>query len=275
MRWVFALLLLIATVTAQEEFLMERVEVTVSDIQGDGSAHVHESIKFIMFGDHANSLYDSAISNNKLSYWSNITGLKDVKLHISSSAADIRDFRLRPQPRTKCNPIEELCHGELILDYWAHPTFENNSDVPVGGTGVFTIDKYKPRTTRYTINPDALSFTKTAENNIVLEEKVFFIIQLPPDNVVLDLNPQPSEEQYDLPEHINSLSWEDIVLVKFSVVFDVEESIDKEVSDFFSSIAKTISDTLASPHGLPLVVLIIVVIGSYLYIVMAKRRGEE
>ena len=55
----------------------------------------------------------------------------------------------------------------------------------------------------------------------------------------------------------------------------MEDSIDKEVTDFFSNIAKGISSTLSSPHGLPLVALIILLIGSYLYIMMAKRRGEE
>ena len=120
MRKLLILLLFVTAINA--EFLMEKVEVSVSDIQSDGSAHVHESIKFIMYGEYENSLYDSAISNNKLSYWSNITKLKDVKMHIDPSVVDVQDFRLRPQPRTKCNPIQETCHGELIIDYWAYPT---------------------------------------------------------------------------------------------------------------------------------------------------------
>lgn len=271
MRTLLVLLLLATVVNA--EFVIEQVDVTISDIEDDGSAKVHESIKIIIFGDHSNSVYDSGIANNRLSVWSNNTQLKDVKIHVNPSLVDIRDFRLRPQPRTKCNPIQELCHGELILDYYAYPSFENESAKP--GTGLFTVEKYKPRTKRYTLNPDALSFTLTTENNIVLDDEVYLTVKMPAKSELLDLNPQPGDEELSLPAHVGQLSWNDIVLVKFSLVFDVEDSIDKEVTDFFSNIARGISGTLSSPHGLPLVVLIVLLIGSYLYIMMAKRRGEE
>lgn len=271
MRNLLVLLLLAGLVHA--EFVIEHVNVSISDIEDDGSAKVHESIKLIMFGEHSNSVYDSGIANNRLSVWSNNTGLKDVKIHVNSALVDIRDFRLRPQPRTKCNPIQELCHGELILDYYAYPSFENDS--AKAGTGLFTVDKYKPRTNRYTINPDALSFTLTTENNIVLEEDVYLTIKLPAESQLLDLNPQPTDVNLKLPTHADQLAWNDIVLVKFSMVFDVEDSIDKEVTDFFGNIARGITSTLSSPHGLPLVVLVVLLMGSYVYIMMAKRRGEE
>lgn len=272
MRKALVLLLLLASLI-HAQFVIERVDVTISDVQSDGSAKVHESIKLIMFGDHSNSVYDSGIAYNKLSVWSNNTGLEDVKIHVNSLLVDIQDFRLRPQPRTKCNPIQGLCHGELILDYLAYPSLENGTSK--AGTGLFTVEKYKPRTHRYTLNPEALSFTKTAEENIVLDDEVYLTVKMPPESVLLDLNPQPGTEELSLPAHVDTLSWNDIVLVKFSLVFDVEDSIDKEVTDFFSGIAKGISDTLGSPHGLPLAVLVVLLVGSYLYIMMAKRRGEE
>ncbi len=271
MKTLLVLLLLVAAVHAS--FVIEQVDVSISDIESDGSAKVHESIKIIMFGDHSNSVYDSGIAYNRLSVWSNNTGLKDVKIHVNSALVDIRDFRLRPQPRTKCNPIQELCHGELILDYYAYPSFENES--AKSGTGLFTVEKYKPRTHRYTLNPDALSFTLTTEKNIILEDEVHLTIKMPAESELLDVNPQPGTEDLGLPAHVSQLSWNDIVLVKFSLIFDVEDSIDKEVTDFFSNIAKGISSTLSSPNGIPLVVLILLLIGSYLYIMMAKRRGEE
>ncbi len=271
MKYLLVMLLLFSASFA--EFVIERVDVSISDIQSDGSAKVHESIKIIMFGDYSKSVYDSGITNNRLSVWSNNTGLKQMKIHTNPSIVDIRDFRIRPQPRTKCNPIQDLCHGELILDYWAFPAFAN--DTQKNGTGLFSIDQYKPRTTRYTINPEALSFTTTPEQNIVLEERVYLTIDLPSDSITYDVNPLPAGESIDFPAYVDQLSWTDIVLVKFSLIFDVEDSIDKEVTDFFSSIAKGISDTLSSPHGIPLVVLISALIGSYLYVLMSKRRGEE
>lgn len=269
------LILLLLATTLSADFLIEKVDVTLSDIQSDGGAKVHESIKFIMFGDYANSLYDSGIATNDLSRWSTNTGLKDVKLHVNTGKVDVRDFRLRPQPRTKCNPIQETCHGELILDYWAYPSYNDTVEGPVAGTGLFTVEKYKPRTKRYTINPPSLSFTTTPDGNIILEDAVYLTIKPPSDGVLLDVNPQPTNADLSLPTSIESLSWNDIVLVKFSLVFDVEDSIDKEVADFFAGIMRGISETLSSSHGFALTVLIVILIGSYLYIIMARRRGEE
>lgn len=270
-----ALILLLAVALANADFLIDRVDVVVSDIKSDGSAHVHESIQFVMYGNYSNSIYDSGISSNELAYWSNNTGLKDARFHVNPAIVDIRDFRLRPQPRTKCNPIQGICHGELILDYLAFPTYNNSTMTAVPGTGLFTMVKYKPRTERYTLNPQALSFTTTPEGNIILDEKQFLTIKLPSDSVTLDANPQPTDRTVELPSHIDTLSWNDIVLVKFSLIFDVESSIDQEVSDFLSGILRWLEALLSGPQGFALIALVIVMIGSCAYIVTAKRRGEE
>jgi len=270
------LLILCLGVSNAADFIIEQVDVTVSDIKSDGSAKVHESIKLIMYGDYAISVYDSGISKNDLSFWSTGTSLKDVKFHVNPSKVDIRDLRLRPQPRTKCNPIQGICHGELILDYTAYPSYANESvSEPVSGTGIFNIERYKPRTRRYTLNPSAISFTTTADGNTILDDKEYLHISLPQDSVMLDLNPQPSGLNIKLPSHVEDLSYNDIVLVKFSVVFDVEEGIDKEVTEFFTNITNSIFKSLSGPYGYAMVLLIIIVIGSYIYITISKRRGED
>lgn len=273
MRSVLILLLIVTLVNA--DFLIDHVDVTINNINSDGSAHVHEDIKFVMFGNYSTSIYDSGISNNDLSYWLNNTGLKDARLHVNTAIVDIQDFRLRPQPRTQCNPIQGICHGELILDYLAFPTYNSSTMQPIPGTGLFTLDKYKPRTIRYTINPEALSFTTTPEGNIILDNYVTLTIVPPPDSVTLDINPEPTNINLNLPSHVSSLSWNDIVLVKFSLIFDVESSIEQEVSDFFTNIISWVITSLNGPQGYALVALFIVIIGSYVYIIMAKRRGEE
>jgi hypothetical protein len=206
MRRLLVLLMLASIVSA--DFLIERVDVTISDIQGDGSAKVHESIKFIMLGDYSTSIYDSGMSNNELAFWSTNTGLKDVKFHVNTGNVDVRDLRLRPQPRSKCNPIQGICHGELILDYWAFPAYNGNSSdtAPVPGTGLFTVDRYKPRTHRYTINPSSLSFTTTPEGNVILDKNVYLTVKPPVGSVLLDLNPMPADFTADLPAHADSLS---------------------------------------------------------------------
>ncbi len=275
-RFLASLSFLLLISLASAEFLTERVDVLINDIKEDGSAHVHESIKFIMYGDYANSLYDSGVSNNELSFWSTNIGLKDVKFHVNPVKVDIRDLRLRPQPRTKCNPIQGICHGELILDYYAYPSPSDNSTVDyLPNTGLFKVEKYKPRTMRYSLNPSSLAFTTTPEGDVILDKDVYLTIEPPQDSVMLDINPMPQGTSIQLPSHIDSIFWNDIVLVKFSLLFEVEDSIDKEVSDFFGDIVRKVSGTLASPQGLALLAIIAIIIGSYLYITMTKRRSEE
>jgi hypothetical protein len=218
----------------EDKFIIEKVDVKISNINPDGSVRVHESIKLAMFGDYSISLYDSAVSKSELSLWSNVTGLSDVKFHINPSKVAIREFRLRPQPRTRCNPIQGICHGELILDYLALPSFTNNSSSPVSGTGIFSTYEIKPRTMRYVLNPNSLSFTSTSDGNLILSDSVFLTIAFPDSAELVDLNPAPVDSNIEVPSQVDELTWNDMALVRFSLVFDVEDSIDQEIVHFFS-----------------------------------------
>lgn len=260
-------------------FLLERVEVQVSDVQSDGSARVHESIKFIILGSYSQALYDVGFEHNDLAFWSTATGLKDVKKHINPAKGAISDFRLRPQPRTSCNPIQGTCHGELILDYYVHPSYNISEDgrtkTPTPATGLFNVDEYKPRTRRYTINPDALSFTTTEQNNIILDENVYFTISLPSDSVTLDVNPLPTKSDIKVPARVSELSWNDMILVRLSLIFDVERGLDAEVAEFFSNVLWGIVSGINSTHGYALVIISIILIGGYIYINIFKRKVED
>ncbi len=271
-----ALIAFLLVLSSNAQFYFESTEVTVSNIQKDGSAKVHESIKLIMIGDYAHALYDTGFEKNDLSYWSATTELDEVKLHMNPSKLEIKDLRLRPQPRKKCNPIERICHGELLLDYYIHPLYNQSGEmeVPLKGTGLFGVESYKPRTTRYTINPGALSFTTTEQGNIILNEDVSFTIELPEDSVVLDINPFPEDGETALPARIGRLSWTDAILVKFTLIFDVEESLGEEVSTFFLDIITQISGAVSGPHGFALVVLVVIILGSYAYINASKKKKE-
>ncbi len=277
---VLLLMTLILSVVVHAEFILERVEVTISDIQTDGSVKVTEDIKMIITGEHSSSLYDSGYTgyyNNDLSFWSTTTELKDVKRHLSPTHVEIKDFRLKPQPRGKCNPIQDLCHGELILEYTASPSYNKSAETPapIAGTGLFTVDEYKPRTKRYTLNPEALSFTTTDQGNIILGDRVYLIIDLPQDTVVHDINPLPRNVEMELPSKVSELSWNDMILVKFSLIFEVEESLQDEVSGFFMGLVGGIDTMIRGEYGFAVLIIAAILIGGYLYINMAKRKKEE
>lgn len=273
-----ALFCLLVPGASHAEFLMKSVNVQVSDIEPDGSVMVRESIKMIIKGEYSQALYDSGYSgysNNDLSFWSTTTGLKDVKRHINPAKTDIAEFTLTPQPRKKCNPIQEICHGELILEYKASPSYNTteHGSVPIEGTGLFRTQDYKPRTTRYSLNPEALSFTTTEQGNIILDENVFFTIEFPEGTVVTDVNPMP--EEVELPAKLSELTWEDVVLVKFKVEFEVEKSLEREVSEFVFGFVGLIENAITGPYGFAIIIISFIIIGGYLYINVSKRKKEE
>ncbi|MBI5223437.1 hypothetical protein HY990_03370 [Candidatus Micrarchaeota archaeon] len=266
-KGLIATLLLFLISLSSAQFILERADVIVNNIQEDGSARVHESIKFAVLGNYSYSLYDSAISKNDLAYWYNSTNLNDIKFHVNLAKVNIRDFRLRPQPRTRCNTLQGICHGELILDYEVTPlVLENESDRPIPGTGLFTTYTYKPRTRRYLLNPSSLSFVSSGDN-LLLENKVFLTFELPQNAVITDVNPKPTDP--------SSLTWNDIVLVKYSLLFEVEDNLDKEVADFFSQNMRFIGSTITGPSGIWIIGLIVMVLVSSLYIATSKRKGGE
>lgn len=265
MKWLLALLLVCSIASA--EFILESVDVKINNIQSDGSATVTESIKFLIKGDFSKAVYDGGIqTTDDLSVWSNNTQLAEVKQHVNPSVVSISNLRLQPQPRSGCNPFTDICHGGIIMDYQISPV--KNNSVIVSGTGLFFVDEYKPRTIRYVLNHNALAFKKTEAGNFILDPEVKFTLELPASSNGIRVTPAPNsitDKKY---------TWNDVVLVRLSVIFEVEESIEKEVSRFFSDVLGSIQTTIASQHGMSLLVIVGILVGSYIYINISKKKKE-
>src|SRR3989338_822831 len=196
MKKLLALLLLLTL--AFSEFKLESVEVTVNNINKEGGAKITERIKIFVIGAYEQEKYKTGINNNDLSSWAGLVGSNEIKMHISSAKADIRGFSLRPQTLTKCDPFLDLCHGELIISYDVLPYFNKTTGEQITGTGLFNVEQYKPRTTKYTLNVDALNFkrpqnvqkndsavTETSENVVILDKNIYFTVMFPQNTVIL------------------------------------------------------------------------------------------
>lgn len=274
--FVFALLFLSL---AHAEFVFREVEVSISDIKKDGSVHVKESIRFLVIGDYEKALYESGFDKNDLTFWANITGLHDVKLHLDPNRVDIpeTEFALRPQPLRECNAALNLCQGQLILEYTAYPHYNRTNDEPLPGTGIFSIEHPKPRVTRYSINHQAFAFARTEQGDLRLGEDVHLVVNLVPGAHIendADLNPKPNDLQdASFPLQVQRLEWRNLVLVKFTVIFTVEESLDQEVVEFFSEVFKVLEQQLRGEQGIATILIFIILLGGYLYLQKSKRRG--
>lgn len=259
------------------EFILENVEVVIHDIKPDGSAKVTESIKIMIVGEQAQNEYDAGFSSNDISFWSSTTKLQDVRYHVNPAKVSIKELRVLPQPQKKCNPLQEICHGELIIQYETLPIYmqENTSNEIVQNTGLFLITKSKPRTTTYRLNPESLSFITTPQGNILLANNVNLVLKLPENTVVTTLNPPPENLKTSLPAKMSTISWRDTMLVKLSVVFEVEDALEKEVADFFYEAYFSFYNILTGEYGWALIIMIVIIVSGYIYITLEKKGREK
>jgi hypothetical protein len=254
------------------------VEVSISDIQKDGSVHVTETIRFLVIGDYEKALYESGFDRNDLSFWATTTNISEVKLHLNPAQVNIPqlEFAIRPQPLRQCTPSLNLCQGEIILEYNAYPIFNQSSGIPLSGTGVFQIESPKPRTTRYILHPNAFGFTATERGDLRLEQNVYLVFHLPRDSIIHkeeNINPKPDElDDAEFPVSTDELRWNNLVLVKFTLLFDVEESLDKEVVDFFADLFRLVETQLRGPEGIAMILLLLLLLGGYVYLQKYKAR---
>ncbi|MEM3706636.1 MAG: hypothetical protein QXS88_02555 [Candidatus Bilamarchaeaceae archaeon] len=269
-------LLLLLISIAGAEFILTSVDVTIRDIKPDGTAKVTENIKIMLVGEQAQNDYDAGFSSNDISFWSSTTKLQDVRYHVNPAKVSIKELRVLPQPRKKCNPLQGVCHGELIIQYEIEPLYNdtNGSKTIVRDSGLFFVTKSKPRTTTYRLNPEALSFITTPQGNVLLPENVRLTIELPSNSVVTDLNPTPENVKIDLPAKLKTISWTDTILVKLSVVFEVEETLEGEVKDFFYNVYLSFYNILTGEHGWALIAIIVIIVSGYVYITIEKKGRE-
>ncbi len=255
------------------DFRLENVEVIVSDIDKEGGARVQEIITFLIVGDLSYSLYDSGLYNNDLSFWSGTTQLTDAKLHLNPNKVDIQDFRLIPQPRKGCNIFANSCRGQLIIDYKALPHYSKGQRI--NGTGLFSIKKEKPRTIMYKINSDALSFTTTNLGDIIINRDITLRIILPKTSTITELNPFPENVEVKLPQQLSELSWTNTILVRFVLAFQVEESLGNEVTEFFTDLSKSVERAIRGEHGLAVILILLILVGGYIYLSSLKYKKEK
>lgn len=235
------------------------------DVNEDGSAEVTENIHLLITSDYHISVYTNGMSKNDLASWSSMTGLSDIRYHVDNRKVDVQDVVVRPQPVSNCNPLADLCHGELKISYRVD-AYRDKDGVAVNDSGLFIADKYKPRTTRYTLNSGALTFEESELGDVILGENERLTISFPENVKILEATPLPEEMEKEELSGVNELSWENTVLARFSIIFEVEESLDSEVLQFFMNSRESLTGLVTGPEGPALVVLIVIILGAYLHL---------
>lgn len=263
-KWAF---LLLAFALSFAEFTLTAMDVLV-DVDEGGNAKVTERLHYIITTSYHISLYEAGLSKTDLASWSEIVGTGDVRYHLDNRVVNIENAVVRPAPTSRCNPLAQLCHGELTISYDAKPYMKQDGTA-VPGTGIFAVEKYKPRTTKYTLNAGALSFETSELGDVILGENQRLTFSLPHGARVLYVSPLPEESAEA--QGRAQMSWQNEVLAHFTLVFEKEESLDQEVINFFMGARSELYNFLKGPQGIPALLLVLIVACSYLYLQMRKK----
>lgn len=266
-----AIFLLPSLLYSQFTIKSVNVDITLDD---NGYAQVQETIRFYVHGDEAQANYLSGLNNNELSFWSSTTKLSDIRVHLNSKIVNIENFRIVPVVLKNCNDQIGICQGELNLNYNALPYYDIKTKEPIPDTGFVNLDEYKPRTTKYSINSEALFFETSELGHIIrLNEYTKLTINLPKGSKVLEVNPiSDSLKSISFPNDLRTYSWQNTLLVKFSFVYEIEKGLDEEILDYFSDLYKNLDQIIFGAEGFSILAIAIILFAFYVALTSIDKK---
>jgi hypothetical protein len=262
-KTVFALaaLLLISNM-ASAEFLLRSISVFMN-INQDGSVNVEEKLAIMMNGSSRELYEETRAAYSDLGTWKNRTELAEMRHHVSRASADIYNLRVIPQAIDRCNPYMGLCHATVVLDYTVRASSKN-------GSGLVSVDWFKPRTAKYSIQQSALSFEQTKTGDLLLPpntnislaipaaaEKIYF--SAPPENLQGDETQFRYDQSANVRYYIGNarvFNWQGDTLSKFQFTYEIEFPLETEVMGFFKDAQNSVIMLFLGPEGIAALILI-------------------
>ncbi len=249
-------------------FRITRNEIVVK-VDKNGDAEVTEKVSMLVETKGSIALYVSALENPTLADWQGMVG-EEVRVHMDRNYVDIRDLNVRPQPLSNYNPLNEIAKGEIIIKYKVYHYKEKND------SGLFFVERIKPRTYRLKLNEKALSFKRSGAGNIIIDDKTKLTFIPPKGSKLIDINPIPKDlRDVELPTPVESITWNDVLLVVPSLVFEYEEGIGDEIYDYFEEEMNAVVEFAYTREGALTLIFIIIVLLFYAQLNAKLRKMRE
>ncbi|MBI4399435.1 hypothetical protein HY570_01680 [Candidatus Micrarchaeota archaeon] len=249
-------------ILAQAAFQMTDLKIDLY-VQKDGSVKATEKIELFLDSNGSISLYKGIMANNKLEDWRSITGIKEIRYHLHGNLVDVSNVQLQPRAPEPCNQIIGTCYATLFIKY----------DIPQKEDfSLIKVDKYKPRTTKYTLKSEAFAFESTEEGEMILPERTILNIYLPQNSIVTNVNPQPLNiNDTNLPLKASSVSWAGrSKLSPFILTFETEQPLEEEVLEFFKEFELWFFNFIYSRNGIAAIITIAMFL---LMLILIRRSG--
>lgn len=252
------------------------------NINNDGSSHVEERALIFITTTQSRELYEASRLNNDLSSWRELLGIEEIRQHVSRASVEIARFRFRAEAPERCNSIAGTCFAPIVFDYDAIPVQKNGS----AHGGIVDTYTYKPRTTRYALNPAAFSFETSKTGDLLLSKQTTLSITIPQDSQKIFFSRDPDNLAdrtgnviFDSKDNLNyyygalrTFNWEGQTLSQFELSFEREERLEKEVLQFFKTIQERVSSLLFSAEGPAIMIILAVAAASVVYLNHMRKR---
>ncbi len=271
--------LLILSSIAHSAFLLRSLQITI-DAQKNGDAKINERIAMFIDSQNSVDLYKSGLSINDLGSWKERTGMSEMRYHVSAAKINIENVRIKPQPLERCNTVDGTCYATIIIDYTATAQKDSQSlnTSTNQTTGMFTLDKYRPRTTRYTLDPETISTKRTEGGDMLLDQFTTLTIKMPAGANVEIIQPVPPEliENMRLPsKNYQSFTWKNAILPKMELVYTIEDPLEEEIIDFFESMEKNASSLFFGPSGAAIILIVGISVVSFAYFNRVSTKQKQ
>lgn len=246
----------------------------------DGSAHVQETLSIYISGQQSIDLYEGSVVFNDLSSWRTRTGIEDLQNHVTRAVTSLETFRIRPQPVENCNMVAKTCFASIVWEYDVYPISPNQS-------GLLKTDSYKPRTTLYRLNTEALNFPVSKTGDIILAKGTTLHIEIPAGAERISFSKIPAslpdgEASFRFDSKTNkryyigtvrAFEWSGETLPQFDLSYEIEGSLDDEMLNFFKSFQSSIFASLRSEQGLAVIFVLVVALASAVALHSASRSS--
>ena len=278
--WAAILSLLLLASAPRADFSMKSLSMFVN-INLDGSANVDEQLEIVLNSTSSRDLYDTTrAAYSDLTTWKTRTELAEMRHHVTRVKAEVTDLRIIPQAVERCNSFLGTCYATVVIDYKI-PAEQN-------GSGLIQVDRYKPRTLRYSLKQDALSFEQTATGDLILPTGTVISISIPQNaekiffsTVPTNLASEPEEDfKYDSTSNTRYyigtkriFKWSGNALSKFQFTYEVELPLETEMVDFFVGSQNTVSDLIFGPQGMAALFIILAAASSFYYVNKVNNQG--
>jgi len=262
------------------DFSMKSLSVFVN-INLDGSANIDEQLEMVINGTSTRELYDATrAAYSDLTTWKIRTELAEMRHHVTRAKAEVTELRIIPQAIERCNSFLGTCYATVVIDYKISAT--------QNGSGLIQVDRYKPRTLRYSLKQDALSFEQTETGDLILPTGTVISIAIPQNaekiffsTVPTNLAGEPEEDfKYDSTSNTRYyignkriFKWSGNALSKFQFTYEVELPLETEVVDFFVESQNTVSSLIFGPQGLAVLFIILTAASSFYYVNKINNQG--